>query len=138
MGARLQPVSFHSPANKSSLLATVSIQRQITYPWHTAKQYFPFDHYVGALKIHCGQVGLDTGKYRHFLMASFPVTWIPLLMIPGAVQVVFAVAGTSHEQGNLSESCGSRARADGIHQGLPGIHCVAEGGSAEPRNRYGS
>lgn len=34
--AGLQPLDSHQPANKSHLLATVSVQRQDTFPWHTA------------------------------------------------------------------------------------------------------
>lgn len=106
MSVGLQPVYSHYSANKSSLLATVSIQRQIICPWHTshtAKQHLPFDHYVGTLKIHRGQVGLETGKYRHFLMVSFPVMWISLGMILGAVQVVSAVVEPHTSKGTCSE-----------------------------------
>lgn len=104
MSVGLQPVYSHYSANKSSLLATVSIQRQIICPWHTshtAKQHLPFDHYVGTLKIHRGQVGLETGKYRHFLKVSFPVMWISKVMILGAVQVVSAVVGPHTSKGTF-------------------------------------
>lgn len=104
MGVGLQPVHSYYSANKSSLLATVSIQRQIICPWHTshtATQHLPFDHYVGTLKIHRGQVGLETGKYHHFLMISFPVMWIFKGMILGAAQVVSAVVGPHTSKGTF-------------------------------------
>lgn len=47
-------------------------------------------------------IGLQTGKY-HFLMVSFPVVWIPLVMILGAVQVVSAAEGPHTSKGTCSE-----------------------------------
>lgn len=47
-------------------------------------------------------IGLETGKY-HFLMVSFPVAWIPLVMILGAVQVVSAAEGPHTSKGTCSE-----------------------------------
>lgn len=45
-------------------------------------------------------IGLQTGKY-HFLMVSFPVVWIPLVMILGAVQVVSAAEGPHTSKGTF-------------------------------------
>lgn len=104
MSVEFQPVRSHYSANKSSLLATVSIQRQITCPWHTsptAKHHLPFDDYAGTPEKSTVGIGLETGKY-HFLMVSVPVAWIPLVMILGASCTGgFCSRRTSHEQGDL-------------------------------------
>lgn len=72
--------------------------------------------------------GLETGELPN---PEAPWAWRSSAVAAGVPWGVFLpqlhLVTDSHKQGHLSQPRGSGAGADGVHQGLSGVHWVAEG-----------
>lgn len=127
--AGLQPLDSHQPANKSHLLATLNIQRQDTFPWHTATQQSgTLPRAVGRTEVsyEVWPADKEHSESRGPRRGQAPAVAVGVWQA-GFGRCLILLRVRSHEQGHLSQPGGPCAGADGVHQGLPGVHRVAEG-----------